>query len=297
MIVSIRPLSGGWTNLNWLVRLDSGERHVLRQYRWPHDSPDLDRAAKEAHLHRRLDQACVPVARIHARLEEPSPGALLMEFLPGVLLGDSSLAPEAWTPCGVALRRAHQVCYPPGSHGVIVGEELVPEKGVESWGHWATYNLLHHARQLRDRHAVPVSPEDLEEMLRCALPSLNAHTPTLLHNDPHPWNVLVDHTSSGWTCTGWLDWEYAWVGDPTWDLVHMDIWRQSEIGPTPESFWEGYGSHPVEPNRSVYEMSLYMWKAGEQLTDPHPSPSPTHRAALEYVANVGQKVEALRDLL
>jgi aminoglycoside phosphotransferase (APT) family kinase protein len=55
------------------------------------------------------------------------------------------------------------------------------------------------------------------------VPLLDSRPVRLLHNDSHPWNILVDSVSGDWRVTGWLDWEFAWSGDPAWDIARLDI--------------------------------------------------------------------------
>ena len=88
-----------------------------------------------------------------------------------------------------------------------------------SWGHFHFYNILHHGeRALARISSSKTTVDTLKAILEPAIPILNRAKPSLLHNDAHPWNVLVEKNQDGWTCSAWLDWEYAWVGDPTWDL-------------------------------------------------------------------------------
>lgn len=298
----IRLLSGGWTNKNWRLDLDSGDACVLRQYQWPHDSPDLDRLEKEIHLHALLDRAGVPVPKVLASHQAGDASALLMEYLPGDLLGDAAQtlptddSDAAWRSCGAALKKAHSIQFRPGEYGVLVGKDL-PKPPHPSWAHWRLEDLLHHAQAVHEQQKLAVSPADLRAVLTNALPRLNDFRPCLLHNDAHAWNALVKKTPDGWRCSGWLDWEYAWVGDPDWDLARTDTWRIKDIGPTPEAFWHGYGKKPDQPRFAFYVMSLYLWQANEQLSKPDPDPSPLHRAALQYVDRFDVYFERLRQLL
>ena len=60
-------------------------------------------------------------------------------------------------------------------------------------------------------------------------------------------------------------WEYAWVGGPVWDLVRMDLFRTKSIDPTPNTFFEGYANWPLEPNRSLHELSINLRLANQYL--------------------------------
>lgn len=289
---------GGWTNKNWLVELTSGKLCVLRQYRWPHESPDMRRVEKEIYLHRILLNAGVPVPAVLAGRTE-NEGALLLEHVPGKVLGDvtkelpAEASRAAWRDCGEALRKVHTVQFAEGEFGVIVGNR-VEQPAADSWANWRMHNLLHHARELNDTHGLRMPIDELGSVLEDALPRFDVFQPCLLHNDAHVWNVLVDTNSTGCRCTGWLDWEYAWVGDPNWDLARTDIWRIRDIGATPESFWDGYGALPDEPHFTFHQMSLYLWIANEQLSTPTLHPSPSHQKALEYVTDFAHQLCRLR---
>ena len=295
--ISLFP--GGWTNRNWLVTLTSDVRCVLRQYQWPHNAPEPRRMEKEVYLHRLLEVAGVPVARVLGRFSDSDADVLLLEYLPGEILGDvtgtlSALERDAaWRSCGQALRKAHQITFGADEHGVIVGDRVEPAV-PETWGHWRMHNLLHHAQALQEVHGLPIPVDGLASILEGALPLFNTFDACLLHNDAHVWNAVVNKTTRGWSCAGWLDWEYAWVGDPNWDLARADVWRIRDIGPTPESFWEGYGGPPVEPHFTFHKMSLSLWQANEHLSDPIEDPSPSHLRAVKYVAEFDRHLLQLR---
>ncbi|PWT79233.1 MAG: hypothetical protein C5B60_00010 [Chloroflexi bacterium] len=311
-IQHIQPLpSSGITNHMALVTLEDGAHFVLRQYQWPWDNRDLNRPEKERYIHALLRQAGVPVPAIVAHVELAGRSAVLMEYMPGKNLGDiaTSLPEEAsgqvWRSCGQMLRRAHSISYPKGTYGVIVGNHVETfadhgswEDKAPSWGHSQIHMILAHFQQL-SQHFLPalgLVERDLRRTLAEALPYLNRTLPTLLHNDAHPWNVLVHSEGGQWRCSAWLDWEYAWVGDPNWDLVRMDLFRRAPIGVTPEAFWEGYGRHPAEPERSVYQMQINLWMASQYLSGDRHLP-PTYEAAMAYVDRFDEAVRDLRTRL
>lgn len=301
-IESIKPISEvGHTNLTWTVKVQGGESFIIRQYQWPHDSPDLDRIQKEIYIHNLLTDHGVPVPRIIAQTTGPDQAAVLMDFVPGEMLGQlndglsDAERSQAWEACGAALRKAHEIRYPQDIHGVIVGDHVEP--AADSWGLWMVYNLMHHARELNEKYNIPIDLSKLEQTLYAAIPLLNRSVPCLLHNDLHPWNVLVVQVQRMWHCSALLDWEYAWVGDSVWDLVHMDLWRMRNIGPTPKAFYEGYGSHPEEPNRSIYEMSMFSWQANEYLSKSDQIVSATQESAMAYLGSFDHSIERISELV
>ena len=304
----IHPLTNnGITNHMALITLQDGAQLVLRTYHWPWDDHDLHRPEKEKHLHALLRQAGVPVPAMLAHIERAGQSAVLMEYVPGEDLGD--IAPslpdearrQAWRSCGRMLRRAHAISYAEGTSGIIVGNDIQPfaecwawEDTAPSWGHSQIHMILNHFQQLsKHRPDLARVDQELRRTLAKALPFLNRTLPTLLHNDAHPWNVRVVCEDGQWQCSAWLDWEYAWVGDPNWDLVRMDLFRRKPIGATPSAFWEGYGRYPAEPERSVYELHVYLWMANQYLSgDRHLLP--TYEAAMAYVDRLDEAVRGIR---
>jgi aminoglycoside phosphotransferase (APT) family kinase protein len=306
-VASVHPLtSNGITNQMELITLEDGTRLVLRRYQWPWDTPELDRPLKEKYVHSVLQQVGVPAPAILAHVDRTGQSAVLMEFIPGENLGD--IAPslpyeasaEAWRSCGSALRLAHTVSYPAGIYGIIVGDHVRPfaeagswEEKAPSWGHSQVHMILNHFQGLcKHLPHLEASDQRVREVLEKSLPFLNRTPPTLLHNDPHPWNVLVCFEGDQWQCSAWLDWEYAWIGDPNWDLVRMDLFRRQPIGKTPDAFWEGYGRYPAEPERSVYEMHIYFWMANQYLDGDRHLP-PTYAAAMAYVDHLDAAIQGI----
>jgi aminoglycoside phosphotransferase (APT) family kinase protein len=307
-VQSIRPLTNsGITNQMSVITLQDGTRLVLRRYQWPWEAPDLNRPQKEKYVHDLLRQAGVPVPTILAHIDRTDESAALMEFIPGENLGD--IAPslpeearrEAWQSCGRALRLAHAISFPQGTYGIIVGDHVQPfaeagswEERAPSWGHSQLHMTLDHFQQLCVHMPhLKIVDREVRETLTESLPYLNRMSPTLLHNDPHPWNVMVRLEGDHWQCSAWLDWEYAWVGDSNWDLVRMDLFRRKPIGGTPDAFWEGYGRYPTQPERSVYEMQIYLWMANQYLNGDRHLP-PTYKAAMAYVDHLDTAIKDIR---
>lgn len=302
-IRSVEPVNTGVTNRTSLVVLNDETRYILREYDWPYDSSDnLHRLEKELYLHDLLLKHDVPVPAIVAHLDDESTRAVLMEYRPGHLLGNvvESLTEvqrtQAWRATGTALRKVHLIRLPDGCPGVVVGERVQPfEEG--SWGDFQFHQAVQHANRLLMRDlGLRFDLSSMKNVLKQAVPLLNESPMVLLHNDPHPWNVLVHEVAGHWTCSAWLDWEYAWAGDPTWDLVRLDLFRLKPIGPTPDAFYEGYGAFPREPHGSIYEMSIYLWMANQYLdgeADAERELMPTYEAAMRYLEQIDESVERI----
>lgn len=297
---SVEPIGTGVTNRTSLVVLQDDTRYILREYAWPYASGDnLHRLEKELYLHDLLQKHDVPVPAILAQLDDDSARAVLMEYKPGRLLGDvaGSLSDvqrdQAWRSVGAALRKVHSIRLPNSCPGVIVGDRVQPfEEG--SWGDFHYHQAVQHASNLLKRDmGLRFDLASMKHVLKQAIPVLNERPLVLLHNDPHPWNVLVNEAVGHWECSAWLDWEYAWSGDLTWDLARLDLFRLKPIGPTPAAFFEGYGSAPKDPERTIYELAIYLWMADQYLdgeVDEERVLMPTYEAAMRYLDRVDEAV-------
>jgi aminoglycoside phosphotransferase (APT) family kinase protein len=291
----------GATNRTWVVETEQGSRYVFRVYRRLDEPGDSDRIRREALL-RRLRRHGIPVPEVLAAVEDRRRSAALFEYLPGELLDDvtervdAEARNHAWRAVGQMLAHIHSIIYPDGTAGVVVGEGVCPfEAG--SWREFSCRDTLQHAARLRQRlPGLGINVDRLQEIAELVGPSLDAAPSVLLHNDPHPWNVLVRETDQGWECSGWLDWEHAWVGDPVWDLVRMDLFRRKPIGATPDAFWDGYGGQPSEPRRSFYELQINLWMAN-QFLDGSVALPPTYQAAIGYVAGLDDRLSHLERLV
>ncbi len=298
----VEPTSTGVTNRTSLVVLQDDTRYILREYAWPYATSDnLHRVEKECYLHHLLQQHDVPVPAIVAKHDDDAQ-AVLMEYKPGRLLGDvvGSLTDvqrdQAWRSVGAALRKVHSIRLPDSCPGVIVGERVQPfDEG--SWGDFHYHQAVQHASNLLKRDmGLRFDLASMKHVLKLAIPVLNERPVVLLHNDPHPWNVLVNEAAGHWECSAWLDWEYAWSGDPAWDLARLDLFRLKPIGPTPAAFFEGYGSPPKDPERTIYELAIYLWMADQYLdgeVDEERVLIPTYEAALRYLGRVDEAVERI----
>src|SRR5579872_35455 len=137
---NIQPITNkGITNHISLITLQDGARFILRQYQWPWEEHDLNRLQKEQHVHALLHRVGVPVPAILAHSERPGQSAVLMDYMPGEVLGDISPClsdderRQAWRSCGQILRRAHAISYPAGTYGIIVGDHIQPFAEHSSW--------------------------------------------------------------------------------------------------------------------------------------------------------------------
>jgi Ser/Thr protein kinase RdoA (MazF antagonist) len=284
----------GSTNRTWIVQAEDGSRYVLREYRWPHPSPDdLGRPEKEAWLGELVRSHGVPAPCQLSRVPVDGGVVAMYQWLPGLLLGDiPATYPSAWRSAGEMLARIHSVKVSSSdSAGVIVGRHVLPfPEG--SWGQWQLENALWHSALVARRGIYAVDPERVRRLYARAVPLLDSRPVRLLHNDPHPWNILVDAVRGGWRVTGWLDWEFAWSGDPAWDIARLDIFRLKDIGPTPEAFATGYGEPRVPIVSELYKFAIMLWMsnqdaAGDELL------RLTYRHAHEYLSRADSMLSRL----
>jgi len=284
-IAEVTPCLGGLSNHNYRVAFTDGSLALLRVYQWGHDEPEPNRRIKEPWLHELLARAGVPVPRVLAASDR----CAALEWIEGIKLRQIALteAPGAlegaWAEAGTALRLAH-AANPFGEvAGEIVGDELRPFD--TSWSEWNAREIRSHTARLREVNAVGVEAALRIERICDRLPELLGEpTPVLAHNDAHPANVLVALQDGVWRLAAWIDWEYAWVADPDWDLARFAFFGTAQVGTVPEKFWAAYGRRPSPFRSAIYELHMVTWLAGIR---------PTHRApaAPELLAR-----ERLRDI-
>ena len=283
----------GYVNDHAGIALADGTRLVVRRYRWPWpgDEP-FDRGAKEAWLLPLLTGHAIPVPELLATTY----GAALFTRVDGELLAEHADAEHAWRDLGASLRRVHSLDFGFDAAGLVVSGGMAPfEEGT--WGAWHVANAFSHATRLAaSRPDLRIDVTAIGDVMEWARPLLDARPIRLLHNDPHPWNVLVHPVDGVWRLAAWLDWEFAWAADPQYDLMKNGLQRVSDIGPTPSSFYEGYGSGLEEPWFSLYALGFHLWMANDAIAGERTNLQ-SHRAAFAFVADLDAQLARLRDLL
>jgi aminoglycoside phosphotransferase (APT) family kinase protein len=276
----------GLINRHDVVVLDDGSRFVARTYGWPFAEPEtIDRQAKEVWLLAVLEKAGVPVPQVVVSV----PGAILMRYVDGELLGNAPTDVRGWADAGRTLALAHEIAF--ARPGLVIAGGVEPfQEG--SWGSWQIANCERHATRLALRRSdLRVDLTEIRGVLTKAQSLLDSQPVRLIHNDPHPWNVLVRNGR----CVSWLDWEFAWAADPTWDLVRNALFRVTDIGSTPKEFYEGYGREPDPVLFAIYELAVNLWMANEaRYSDRIPV---TYRAAERYVTDLPDRLARLHSLV
>lgn len=291
---AVEPLVGqGALNRHWRVVV-GGRTLVLREYHWPFASPAPDRARREARVLTLLETNAVPAPRLVAR----SDGALLLTFEPGQLLGELAADPpvdfdRAWEQTGRALRAVHEIVPPSHLHDLLAGG---PQRGPSSWYERVAAEVDAHLALVREtRPELEVDAGRVRRLFEQARPLLAARPTRLLHGDAQPWNVLVDHTEGRWVCSALLDWEFAELGDPIWDLVRFHRLRRRPLGPSPRAFFTGYGQRGPTAVWTLYELALYLWQAVD--VDAWDESLPSHRLADAYMAELPTHLAQLEQAL
>jgi aminoglycoside phosphotransferase (APT) family kinase protein len=216
-------ISGGRSNLTYLVEGEDGARWVLRRPPLGHVLPTAHDMAREFRVLAALSGTDVPVARAFALCEDPAVNDApfyVMAWAPGVVLSDRlpagyADAEEERRRIGEALvatlARVHAV----DVAGVGLADFGRPdgylERQVRRW-----------AQQWERSKTGPLSEiEELARRLARALPRSPA--PTLVHGDFRLGNLALDPQDPG-RVVAIYDWEMATLGDPLADLGYTLIY-------------------------------------------------------------------------
>jgi aminoglycoside phosphotransferase (APT) family kinase protein len=219
-------ISGGRSNLSYLVRDAAGATFVLRRPPLGHVLPTAHDMAREFRVLSGLAGTDVPAPRPIALCEDAGVNEMpfyLMTYCPGIV-------PNEGLPAGFAekpderrrmslalvdvLVRLHAVDFRAAGLAELGRPEGYLERQVRRW-----------ARQWEGNRTGPL-PE-VEELLRrlaAALP--RSPEPTIVHGDYRLGNMAFDPTDPG-RVVAVFDWEMATLGDPLADLGYTLIyWRE-----------------------------------------------------------------------
>jgi aminoglycoside phosphotransferase (APT) family kinase protein len=271
----------------------AGQQYVVRARL----DGDTEMLRKETFLSDLLQRHAVPAPLVLASIASDHGIALLQTWLPGLplvqalkLLGESELA-GAWYSVGQVLRRIHSIVQPVA--GEIVADRVQPFPG--GWSNWLLDELVDDISWLETRlGSARTNRAQLDQVVATAKRSLEGAPICLLHNDALPQNILVAPGPQGWSCSGWLDWEFARVGDPYWDVGTLDFRPARQV---PEAFYEGYGALPAEPQTSIYELLMATWRTRVELEQGSSWLWPTQQARLDYLHRLPEYIDRLAALL
>ena len=227
-------ISGGKSNLTYLVRSDAGEV-VLRRPPLGHILATAHDVAREYRVIAALAGTDVPVpAALHLCTDESVLGApfLVMEYVAGPIARDGlpagyADAPEQRRAIADALVDTLAALHAVEPHAV----------GLGGFGRPEGYLSRQLSRWVRQWEATPSDPlpelDALAETLAASIPA--GETGPVVHGDFRLDNTVLDPDRPG-RIAAVLDWEMSTLGDPLADLGLMLVyWAQADDGPTRRS--------------------------------------------------------------
>jgi aminoglycoside phosphotransferase (APT) family kinase protein len=220
-------ISGGRSNLTYLVRDASGGTWVLRRPPLGHVLPTAHDMAREFRVLAGLASTDVPAPRPIALCEDATVNEMpfyLMTHCPGIVPGEGlppgyASRPEERRRMSLALVetlvKLHAVDFEAVGLGGFGRPDGYLERQVRRWSQqWE-----------RSRTAPLPEIEELLRRLATALPRSPA--PTIVHGDYRLGNMAFDPADPGQVAAV-FDWEMATLGDPLADLGYTLIyWKQA----------------------------------------------------------------------
>lgn len=218
-----RLLSGGRSNITYLVESDDGGRWVVRRPPLGHVLPTAHDMAREFRVLSALADTDVPTPRPFALCEDPAVNGApfyVMEYVPGVIVegplpgGFAATAAErARLGAAVvdALARLHAVDPASVGLGGFGKPDGYLRRQVERW--------IQQWERSKTRELALVA--DLARRLAAAIPE--SPRATIVHGDYRLGNMVLDAGDPG-RVLAILDWEMATLGDPLADLGWLLIY-------------------------------------------------------------------------
>ena len=255
-------LSGGKSNVTYVLRDGSGREWILRRPPLGSRLPTAHSMPREYKVLRALDGSDVPVPRAIALCEDEDViGApfYVMDRAPGRVIrevADVDLTPEQARACSLTLvqtlGRLHAAPYAElGLEGFGRPDGYV-ERQVGRW----------HDQLQRSRVRELPALDELGRRLAANVPA--SARASILHGDYRIDNVLLDPADPG-RITAVLDWEMATLGDPLADLgMLLMYWGQPG-----ETFASGVHAIMAEPGflRRDEVVAAYREQTGWALDD------------------------------
>jgi aminoglycoside phosphotransferase (APT) family kinase protein len=220
-------ISGGRSNLTYLVRDASGRTWVLRRPPLGHVLPTAHDMAREFRVLSGLEGTDVPAPRPIALCEDAGVNEMpfyVMTHCPGIVPGDGlppgfAEKPEERRRMSVVLVetlvKLHAIDFAAVGLGGFGRPDGYLERQVRRWSQqWE-----------RSRTAPLAEIEELLRRLAAALPASPA--PTIVHGDYRLGNMAFDPGDPG-RVVAVFDWEMATLGDPLADLGYTLIyWKEA----------------------------------------------------------------------
>ncbi len=190
---------------------DRGERLLVSV-----TNADSNANVTERTLSAALSSLGIPVPHVVAFFQDGACWYLVHEFVDGILLQDRLAAADKKESrrlggiMGTLLQRLH-------SFPIQQFAGLPAPKG--SWWQWI--------KDLMPELSIP-------PLLRESEPEI-----AFVHNDFLPHNIILKGDGSG--VAALIDFEWSFLGDPTWDIGYLRWWVETGGYPYPEDCWEGIG--------------------------------------------------------
>jgi len=201
MQCEIEPIKHGLTNRSWLVSAD-GDRFVVR-------ISDVE-SAEELQIDRNSEAVVLDlVARAAVGPQvlccDPVRGILVTRYLGATWTEQDAHAHDNIERLAGVLRRLHALDVPAGVRAVDLASTV---RG--------------YIRTLDERggHSTLTSAEQRERAGETAAKLREGSTPRLCHNDVHHLNIV------GGASVRLIDWEYAGVGEPLFDLASVCVYHR-----------------------------------------------------------------------
>jgi fructosamine-3-kinase len=242
-------LHGGMVNSVWRLAFDREPFEAVIKVR-----PTGDRALE-------VEAGALRYLRGHTRFpcpdvyHEDSSGRdvpfayLLMEALPGVLLGSGPLGPGDRRTIERELAEALLELH---SHTRDTFGDLDARPGERQWAQVFVPRLAHMRAEMAGRLPAEVL-RDVDRALEEAEPTLRRQgRPALVHGDIWAGNILVRSTDTGWHLVGVVD-PGAQYADVEYELAYLQV-----FGTAGDAFFDVYTAR--SPLRPGYELRrLYYW--------------------------------------
>jgi thiamine kinase-like enzyme len=198
-VTDVMPIKHGLTNESWLVRTDS-DAVVVRLGNIAEDELQIDRASEAAILD--------AVARVgigaDVLLNDRARRVLVTRYLGPAWTHEEALRERNVERIARLLQRLHEMTPPPGAHRVDLAASIAGYLDI-----------------LATRRAESVlTIEGARRRAQDAIAALGASPVCLCHNDVHHLNVVDDGSLH------LIDWEYAGIGEPLFDLASVCVYHR-----------------------------------------------------------------------
>jgi thiamine kinase len=231
-IRSIEPIKHGLTNRSWLVTT-AADRVVVRISHQSEAELLIDRNSEAAVLEL-VARADIGPEVLRADLGH---GVLVTRYLGATWSESDAQAPENIDRLAALLRRLHSL---KASAGVRVVDLASTARG---------YLSTLDERGIRSGLTLPALRQCADET---AMQLRKGSAPTLCHNDVHHLNV-VDGTG-----LRLIDWEYAGVGEPLFDLAALCVYHRYRR-PQRERLLSAYAAPSEAVSRQRLELACWLF--------------------------------------